>query len=176
MFNNLSDEVTLTLTLLKANCWFFCSVVHEHLQVHFKGVFVHGRLKHVDLARSIRHRIDERLGLPSQGPDGLPQSNAPDAPQPPVVSAQQPCTHETATALGPNYASHPAPTFVANSGTHTSTNASREQDDIAMSTIWDASSVISTPASRVPEGIPKPVTCPKRSVMRRLKRIFRIRK
>lgn len=88
-----------SLTFSKANCWFFCSVIHEHLQARFGGVFEHGDLKHTDLARNIRRRIEQRLRGPSVGPDLMPQPSTSRQSDPSVVSARQPRSDRNAVRL-----------------------------------------------------------------------------
>ncbi|KAF8316117.1 hypothetical protein DL93DRAFT_2227031 [Clavulina sp. PMI_390] len=44
-----------------ANCWFFCSLIQEHLGGEYHGSFVDGNIQHPELARDIRNRVKERL-------------------------------------------------------------------------------------------------------------------
>jgi hypothetical protein len=45
------------MILSKENCWFFCSVIQEHLSSHHGGYFVRGALCHPKIAGDTRARI-----------------------------------------------------------------------------------------------------------------------
>lgn len=57
------DSMGLTQYRLQANCWFFCSLLQEHLEGENQGRFIDGSLQHANLARRIRDRVKERLRL-----------------------------------------------------------------------------------------------------------------
>jgi hypothetical protein len=47
----------------QANCWFFCSLVQQHLEGASDGWFENGSLMFPKLASSVRTRVSERLRL-----------------------------------------------------------------------------------------------------------------
>ncbi|KAF8309238.1 hypothetical protein DL93DRAFT_2231111 [Clavulina sp. PMI_390] len=55
------NEEIVTYRLWPENCWFFCSLVQQHLEGAETGWFMHGDLKYATLAVKIRARILNRL-------------------------------------------------------------------------------------------------------------------
>lgn len=53
-------ELTMAL-YAKSNCWFFSSVLQQHLELHHGAKFVDGALKHPGLGEKDRRRLDQRL-------------------------------------------------------------------------------------------------------------------
>jgi hypothetical protein len=45
------------------NCYFYCSLIQEHLAATGEGAFSEGKLPYPNLAREIRTRVNERVRL-----------------------------------------------------------------------------------------------------------------
>lgn len=49
------------LRLDQENCYFFCSLIQQHLGAENDGRFVFGILPYPDLAQTVRDRVKERI-------------------------------------------------------------------------------------------------------------------
>lgn len=56
------------------NCYFYCSLIQEHLGAEGEGMFSTGRLPYPDLAQEIRGRLKERVSLFYHMPTALTAS------------------------------------------------------------------------------------------------------
>lgn len=57
--------------MLQENCYFFCSLIQEHLGAESEGNFLTGKLPYADLAQEVRHRVQERLRYVYHMPESL---------------------------------------------------------------------------------------------------------
>lgn len=48
-------------SILKENCWFFCSALQEHLAVGRRTTFTRGELHHANMATQVKLRLNTRL-------------------------------------------------------------------------------------------------------------------
>lgn len=60
------------LRSLQANCWFFVSLLQQHLAAAGDGFFLYGSLPHPTLAQEIREKVNERLRLLYHMPAPMP--------------------------------------------------------------------------------------------------------
>ena len=57
---------------LQANCWFFVSLLQQHLAAAGDGSFSYGNLPYPTLAQEIRQKVNERLRLLYHMPTPMP--------------------------------------------------------------------------------------------------------
>lgn len=69
-----TQEFPTHVTFAQENCWFFCSLIQQHLGGANTGWFQYGTLKHTGLANDIRERVNVRIWAGSPIPH-LPPMN-----------------------------------------------------------------------------------------------------
>ncbi|KAF8315961.1 hypothetical protein DL93DRAFT_2096595 [Clavulina sp. PMI_390] len=74
----------------KENCWFFCSLIQQHLAGARTGWFVDGNLKHANLASDIRLRVSSRVwnGRKTQSTSQQPAARSIEAPVPEALNPE----------------------------------------------------------------------------------------